>query len=643
MYKLLSLFCLLNLSIGFASPGDTLHVFPFQKLKIFTDPSKGFKQFSNWGTFPSSSISYRKVLLNVTFQCPDSLHCGEWDYAGNISIKRTGNEKSTLKDYEIARMMTPYGWSFDSKWKFTWQTDVTDFGSFLHDSVEIAYTHNGYENATDRGWLVTFDFQLIEGTPIQPYLGFEKLWNGNFKYGDSLYSIENHLSPIQLKNNLHAPYGRLRILQSGHGMDSKENCAEFCPKLRSIYFDSTLIDQRKIWKKCGTNALYPQAGTWIYDRANWCPGSLVPTENFTITLQNHDVFSLNIDMEEYKNIRDNPAHYSFSSFLFYLGNPISKNDACIERIFQPSTEDELIRINPIATRPSVLIKNNGSKPLRKLTLLYGIKGQKQKKYTWKGSLKFGDTSTISLPDFNVTNHISNGVFSIQILKTNSKKDEYIYDNIATSIFEAPKKLPTHFIIELQSNDSSKYLAYQLKDNNDRIIKERKLGTIAPHTLYRDTFQLKEGNYTFTFIDTLNVGLDFWAMPEAGYGHLRIFDLKGNLIQNYKSDFGSFEFLEFTATKDSLDFKVNEEFPIITIFPRSNDGHFHVDYLGDSKETILIQVEDQTTKSIVYETSFENLQAGFIPFDLSNLKENRYTMIFNIKGKSIRKNFRIRRS
>ena len=30
-------------------------------------------------------------------------------------------------------------------------------------------------------------------------------------------------------------------------------------------------------------ALYPQGGTWVYDRANWCPGDKATTRNHELT------------------------------------------------------------------------------------------------------------------------------------------------------------------------------------------------------------------------------------------------------------------------------------------------------------------------------------------------------------------------
>ena len=34
---------------------------------------------------------------------------------------------------------------------------------------------------------------------------------------------------------------------------------------------------------CGNNPIYPQGGTWPFDRAGWCPGTIVDYQKFELT------------------------------------------------------------------------------------------------------------------------------------------------------------------------------------------------------------------------------------------------------------------------------------------------------------------------------------------------------------------------
>jgi hypothetical protein len=172
-----------------AGKTDTIHVITHNKVMVITDPAKGIRTYTNWGVFPSKETQIRKIILTVTFQKPDSLKCGEWDYVDNVFLRRTGGKNQTSKDFEIARLITPYGWFFEKGWKFSWDVDVTDFSLFLRDSVEIDYAHSGYEDNKDRGWVVTLDFKVIKGKPVADPIGITKLYEGNFPYGDSVNDI----------------------------------------------------------------------------------------------------------------------------------------------------------------------------------------------------------------------------------------------------------------------------------------------------------------------------------------------------------------------------------------------------------------------------------------------------------------------
>ncbi|MGV3658434.1 MAG: hypothetical protein ACO1NX_10775 [Chitinophagaceae bacterium] len=73
----------------------------------------------------------------MAFGCPDSLRCADWDYKDHITLRRTGGVNEASQDYELARMLTPYGGAFAKSWQFGWEVDVTDFSLLLRDSVEI--------------------------------------------------------------------------------------------------------------------------------------------------------------------------------------------------------------------------------------------------------------------------------------------------------------------------------------------------------------------------------------------------------------------------------------------------------------------------------------------------------------------------
>jgi hypothetical protein len=301
---------------------EPIHVVSHDKVLVVTDPSQGVKYYPQWAVFPPAKTDYRRVVLSITYRCPDGKRCGEWDYIDGVLLTSTKHAVGTIagkKQIELARVISPYGWQFDSTWFFTWKADVTDFGMLLHDSCEITFKHTGYESNTDRGWVVTLDFEITHGRAPMKCLGIDTLWSGSFPYGDSAKPIDSLLRPFKISDPK-AKYARVWLMQTGHGMDETENCAEFCRKWRKLILNDgtrdTLIDQRDLWKECSENPLYPQAGTWPFDRANWCPGDVVTPDIYTFPINSKKEQSLLMQMQPYAAAKPT-ANWYLDGYLFY--------------------------------------------------------------------------------------------------------------------------------------------------------------------------------------------------------------------------------------------------------------------------------------------------------------------------------------
>ena len=105
--SLLFVFVLLFTHSISANSGNKINILSHDKEFVITDPSQGFKTYSNWTNFPSDSIQYRKIILNITYECPDSIHCGQWDYIDAVYLRRAGSQDSDSLNYEIARTIFP--------------------------------------------------------------------------------------------------------------------------------------------------------------------------------------------------------------------------------------------------------------------------------------------------------------------------------------------------------------------------------------------------------------------------------------------------------------------------------------------------------------------------------------------------------
>ncbi len=50
--------------------------------------------------------------MYVTFGCPDTMRCADWDYLDHIMVQRAGGINSSDLNWEIGRIITPYGGFF---------------------------------------------------------------------------------------------------------------------------------------------------------------------------------------------------------------------------------------------------------------------------------------------------------------------------------------------------------------------------------------------------------------------------------------------------------------------------------------------------------------------------------------------------
>ena len=71
------------LGAAVAADGDTTEIITHQDVLIQTNPSKGRTDYYGWGAFPKEG-SYQRMYTELSFECPDGLKCGEWDYLNYI-------------------------------------------------------------------------------------------------------------------------------------------------------------------------------------------------------------------------------------------------------------------------------------------------------------------------------------------------------------------------------------------------------------------------------------------------------------------------------------------------------------------------------------------------------------------------------
>lgn len=623
LYSLLSVsFLVLGLTLNsFAGIGDTTHVMTHNQQTMVTNPNTGNNPYKAWGVFPAAGTDYRKVILNINYKCPSGMACGEWDYIDWVYIRRLGGVASVSKDMEIARFITAYGNSFNSTWHAEFHLDLTDYATFLHDSVEIEYNHTGYETNVGKGWSVTVEFELIEGTPIMPPLKFTQLWNGSFPFGNASNPIENYLQADTLVVDSAATTGRIRILQSGHGSDNTQ-CAEFCAKTRSVYFNGALVGQRSIWRaNCGLNPIYPQAGTWIYSRGNWCPGSWVFPDFYEVNLTGGTSNTVDVNMQNYTSSSPS-ANYAFNAQFIEYGPHSNALDASIEEIYSPNSIFEYTRANPVCDNPKINIRNNGSSTITSATIKYGIEGQPESTHNWVGTLAKNKSTDITLADV-ITPVAGNQTFKAYIASINGAADQYNYDDTMRTTALIPPAWDSVFVFVFKTNNQPVQNSYTLKDHAGTTLYSRVAGSMTANTTYRDTFRLIPGGcYRFTFNDSGNDGLSWWANTAGGSGTAKFAKLNNATIKTFNPDFGSQIFQSFTvALAPNSVQEISNEFKL-EAFPNPTIGLVNLELFLPKEEAVTIQLFNSVGQQLE-EKSISKTMHQFIEFDLSNYECGMY--------------------
>ena len=605
------------------------HVISHNKETIVTNPSTGTNSYKRIIEFPDKEKKIRSIILNLTFECPDSMRCADWDYVDHI--KARSEKDSTV--YEIARMLTPYGGQFQKDWHYEWKVDVTDFSQILRENVEIDYIHTGYEDNKTRGWKVTVDFEITYGNPIAEPLNIHKIYDGEFNYGNEKDPIESHLIQKTLEANSKSNFSIIKILQTGHGMDAN-GCAEFCSKYRDVLVNGEIVDHKDIWKKCGDNPLYPQAGTWIFDRGNWCPGYLVQPDEVLFKVDPSSSFTVDINMEPYET-EDPSARELMTTYVIEYGAVNATNDVTLVDIIQPSNKLEHSRKNPTGGLPVIRVKNSGSEPLKEMDIQYYIDGETKNKFRWTGNISFGESVIITLPS-EIYSNKSLADFYVELLNPNGSVDAFKYDNKLKSIYRRPNILPQEVIVYYKTNNKPGENEYSIQDNFGNVIFKKDSISTEANTVYLDTLKLKEGNYEFKLSDRKGNGLEFWFMAKDGRGEVKLLDSSGNAIKHFKSDFGSEINYNFSV-KSGVTYDL-DTVPSIAVFPSRTKGPISLDYFSNVLNDIrVLIVEQENEENVLEEHLYHSFSRGTLNFNLSYLPKMRYYIKVYINDKEVFKN------
>ena len=138
-------------------------------------------------------------------------------------------------------------------------------------------------NIPEAGYQEDMDirFLFIKGIPPRDVKDVRQIWPSgatrSTNYGE--ISTNQQFEPRTYKLDATAKYFKVRSSISGHAQEG-----EFTPVNHQITVNpGNNTTNWTVWKACGANPIYPQGGTWVYNRAGWCPGAAVDVKEIDIT------------------------------------------------------------------------------------------------------------------------------------------------------------------------------------------------------------------------------------------------------------------------------------------------------------------------------------------------------------------------
>ena len=468
---------LLFVSASFAATGDTTIIVAHSNSNLASPPSND----DIWVAFPNTGTTYQKIIMKFTLGC-GTPQCSGWDYTVNTSLGKKNGAIDTaivaidtlLHDttwsytdhvnfMEIGRLITPYGTymaagsnGFNNSWTHPYYYDVTDYASLLKDSTNIRVHYDGWTDA----FSAKVEFIFVEGPPTRTVENVKEIYNTYIGYNNST-DFESQAVAKTFSINPNVTSAKVKIIMTGHGSQG-----EFDPRYFHIKVNSAEVYSHILWKAdCDVNPVAPQGGTWIFHRANWCPGDKVPTYEVDITpyITSGQNVTVDLDLDDFVIQSGQAAGYGISAYLITYTTQ-KNNDVMMEEIIAPNSDKPYLHWNPICTQPKVKIKNTGKQNLTYAEIKYWIKGGTYWYYEWNGNLPPFESELITLPAFDWFGlDTTDRIFYAEAKWPNQVPDEYTYNDKLQSSFNMTPKLDSVFYIYFKTNNHPEENWYTVKN------------------------------------------------------------------------------------------------------------------------------------------------------------------------------------
>ncbi len=585
--------------------------------------------FSNAGTVQSDVYSlattslywkatYRYLYNGLTGSVIDSFSVVP---SGTINVTSLPYMDRYHSKYEIMSFVTPYGINLDLGMNGkTWTFDMTDYLPILKGPKRMSIERGGQ-------WQENMDikFLFIVGTPVREVKDITQIWRqpSNCNY-NQIFS-DYYFEPRNLMLDPSGKYFKVRSTITGHGQEG-----EFIPRVHSFNVNGGANEfEWTLYTKCASNPVYPQGGTWIYDRCGWCPGMASDLKEFDITnyVVPGQVTQLDYHMLPIVSPAVGSSNYIVTEQLVTYGALNFSLDASVIDIMAPTNKVEYARQQSICASPKIMIQNTGSTPLTTLRIEYWVNNNTSKSFfNWTGNLAPLEKTEVELPTTNLWVNVKtiDNDFHVELLYPNGGTDQYTFNNKMTSQFKVTDVVPGNIIVYHRSNGFGAETSYKLLDEAGNVLLQRQ--ALANNTIYRDTMNLTYGCYKLIVTDTDEDGISFWNNSD-GAGQMKFLRSNGTTLKTFNPDFGAG--IEYNFTVDfPLSYDDLIENSEVKLYPNPANDFFTIEAPEIEQATVVITNTVGQPVSVPFKSSI-----GKLTFDTSHLPQGVYIATITRNGKS----------
>lgn len=556
-----------------------------------------------------------------------------YDHNGNIvdsvpiSPDSTVYNRYVASNYRLKKFITPYGNYLDlGPDGFTWIYNITDYAPLLKGMLDF--------QAGDHRELIDLKIDFIEGTPPRDVLKVDILHDGGAGTYDDIVNY-----PDLLKYQAYLPASAqaftIKTTTSGHKFNNATNCAEFCKRMHFLEINGQHKFSWEPWKECGDNAVYPQGGTWIYDRAGWCPGAPVNTYEHHLDGIVSPGNTITVDYGADPDPTGTQyGNYNLMMHLFSYGSANFKTDAELIDIISPNDWEFYGRMNPVCGQAKVIIRNSGSDVLTTVKISYNVKGGSTQVYQWNGNLGFLESKEVLLPitdpNFWLSSNSGSSEFQVTLSLPNGVADQHSINDSKSTSFQVSPTYESPFVFWFNSNSAAYETSWEIVDAFGNTMYSQ--NNMTNNTLYRDTISLPQGCYTLKVTDIDGDGVSFWANSD-GNGSLRWRNMAGLFFKVFDGDFGSSIEHHFTIGY-TIDLPELEETAYVSISPNPSNGIIKIDFDGFNSTTVNLDVLNYLGQTLIHHTYHDIKDPDSFMLDLQSLASGSYIIKINDGQKEV---------